>query len=1159
METHVSSPISASELAIELAKVDSAVVLVPNRILRRVIWQHRSSDTLGFHLLKQRSYILPREALLPLLEKGELHPRDAANLSDQVILLGESSDLERQDSSREKILLDYWRLLFRARLRIEWTKKFPEESTPEAEIQKRIEEIGRTEFAEIEAVLTEEHHFRRPPNPREAYIHFAVLYGELSFFACRLLPVYFPSLKNRPDIEEILKADIDEETLFHKTRPREAPLPDEFSFLDMGEKTSGFTKKVSEMFPKPREKKPGPSFAEPLSPEGQENFLRKADEARDKGNIIRVAIAHTYLAQRKNSSKEKTIPPQALAHLEQLTKRLQWALQLTDEERDNWQAAVVGLLPLAATGFWTEEARLLYDLQKVCLDREKGLYDVKLGRWLFSWGKQPLKKELPARREVLPLKHLRNAFSRVPRTGLTLEQRERLEALLHKAIKNVEEHIRTYFREPVEQALENVDLKPANLPEKVSRDKLREELLDRIVKRGMLNMSDLRDAVSRNQVKLSDLAHPKEFVSGDKLLKLNKELADSLRGVYHPGEFYLRWLQSFTSLAFGTRLGRFITLYMAVPFGGAFVALKGLFFLYLEIHHFFGHKHPEGPAHLVSETLGAQALTTVGGPLGTTAQVIVASKVAKLEDPIDHLTTPWTVALLGLFIFLMLHTPAFRKRVLQGFRLFGQGLYYLFIAFPRWLWSLPLVKALLTSQVFVFLGKYLAKPLMLGFIAFFLAYLFGGERATLVISGTVTFVAALAFFSTRIGRITDEILSNWLVESLHHFSFRLIPVIFWAIWDAFKWLVREVERILYSVDEWLYFQNGETSFSLGVRAVLGLLWGVVSYVVRLLVILIVEPSINPIKHFPVVTVAGKFMLHLLPVLTKLFEPNMGIALGGLLASAIVFGTPGIFGFLVWELKENWRLYEANRATTLRPVQVGHHGETVVQLLKPGFHSGTIPHLFSRWRRAERAHHPKAIHKCDEKLAEVAKSVQHFVKRDFLHLLQESGRFSNTRLSVGPVQLWVTRIAVTVSSASYPDSPMMMAFDLKSGWLTAQMLSPGWYKRLTDDEKGLVTQAWRGLCQKAKVSLLEREIRRELSPQIKIYDVKSQNLLAWPDGNFELKLVYDLTEDEPQRPKVIPVDSSKEWPVLDPEKIFLSRQKMYWSEWVKFWEKHSERG
>ena len=75
----------------------------------------------------------------------------------------------------------------------------------------------------------------------------------------------------------------------------------------------------------------------------------------------------------------------------------------------------------------------------------------------------------------------------------------------------------------------------------------------------------------------------------------------------------------------------------------------------------------------------------------------------------------------------------------------------------------------------------------------------------------------------------------------------------------------------------------------------------------------------------------------------------------MVATLLITKMPGVFGFLVWELKENWKLYRANRATNLRPVMIGHHGETMLRLLRPGFHSGTLPKLFAKFTRIDAAH------------------------------------------------------------------------------------------------------------------------------------------------------------------------------------------------------------
>ena len=78
-------------------------------------------------------------------------------------------------------------------------------------------------------------------------------------------------------------------------------------------------------------------------------------------------------------------------------------------------------------------------------------------------------------------------------------------------------------------------------------------------------MGDFRDALSRNNLKLPDL----EFSRGDPLLRADVRLADVLDGIYRRGEFYLRWMQQISSLAFGTRAGRLFMRFAAIPFGGA--------------------------------------------------------------------------------------------------------------------------------------------------------------------------------------------------------------------------------------------------------------------------------------------------------------------------------------------------------------------------------------------------------------------------------------------------------------------------------------------------------------------------------------------------------------------------------------------------------------
>ena len=73
-----------------------------------------------------------------------------------------------------------------------------------------------------------------------------------------------------------------------------------------------------------------------------------------------------------------------------------------------------------------------------------------------------------------------------------------------------------------------------------------------------------------------------------------------------------------------------------------------------------------------------------------------------------------------------------------------------------------------------------------------------------------------------------------------------------------------MERLIYMVDEWLQFRTGETRLKFVSKAILGPIWLLAAYVLRFCINLLIEPQINPIKHFPVVTVSHKLLLPFIP-------------------------------------------------------------------------------------------------------------------------------------------------------------------------------------------------------------------------------------------------------------------------------------------------------
>ena len=69
------------------------------------------------------------------------------------------------------------------------------------------------------------------------------------------------------------------------------------------------------------------------------------------------------------------------AQLQRLTQRMQAALDLSDADTSAWHIALVSLLEKADQGPWTVEARLLYDLQQVCIDHERDVYKLDAVEW----------------------------------------------------------------------------------------------------------------------------------------------------------------------------------------------------------------------------------------------------------------------------------------------------------------------------------------------------------------------------------------------------------------------------------------------------------------------------------------------------------------------------------------------------------------------------------------------------------------------------------------------------------------------------------------------------------------------------------------------------------------------------------------------------------
>lgn len=737
--------------------------------------------------------------------------------------------------------------------------------------------------------------------------------------------------------------------------------------------------------------------------------------------------------------------------------------------------------------------RLLHDLDRACQAHERDAFRLDV---LAPLSGQPLRRALPLQGHVRRLRALRAARARLPLGGLPPGLDGAVAAWLDRA----ERLLCDAVRPPIEAALGEVALRPASVPERVAAQKLVAELVDRVVARGFLSIGELRDALARNQLKLDDL-EARDLWRGDALLRLDRTLARSLEGIHRRGEIYLRVLARVGAVAGGTRAGRLLARHVALPAGGAFVGLEGL-------------QHVVGP---LAARLGAHP---------------------------PHLVHPAALGAVAALLWLLLHVPRARAAAAAGAADARAALGWLVLGVPRWILARPAVRRVLGSAPVCWAGRYVVKPLAVALPVWALVPGLGPLPAAL--AAAAVFAGGNVLLNSQPGRLAQEAAIDWAGQRWRELRRRVLPGLIALVLDTFRRLADAFERALYAGDEWLRLRSGEGRGTLVAKAVLSLGWRALTYLARIYMNLLVEPQVNPVKHFPVVTVASKIMLPMAPAtnaaITGALAPLVGHALAQTVAAPTVVLLPGFFGFLVWELKEAWKLYRANRPVALGPVLVGHHGETLPALLRPGFHSGTVPKLFRKLRRAARGHGPAARHRAA--LHEVEHALRTFAERELCALLAASPRWSGPPLRAGAVRLSSNRVRLALEG---PGPDAALRFEEQSGWLIAGVGCPGWMAALDPAARACLDEALAGFYKLAGVTLLAAQVSALVGPR---WDVADEGLVTWPGEDHAVEVVYPLAGGPTLAGRVRAGAAAP--PPLPAARLRFADQPIRWDAWVRAW-------
>jgi len=1214
------SSIRIEELRKAISATDPTAYLIEARVVRRLVRKQAKHPSLAFALPHGDIQVVTSEEISETILPDELGLKEPLNCKVDVILLQlpNADQLEHWPDEELKLLL--WRRLFHAH--IDRELKHLQQPDALALVQSQIDALGQVEFDEAHHVLRNEMRLTDPDSRVEAFREWISHYWEFSVFDPGRIDTWFPSMQQIDRVDQKMRLDLPIEQILERTK-----IPGAASIEAQSREAQ------DEMVLKNTQKGWSIELTQGTSERKYLWHMRRRDRSTERGNTVR-AITSALRAARCAPSRNKRAKAESTAEsdLRLFVKRLREAIGFSATEDNEWHAVLLALAKNAIQGFWNSEKRLLYDLQKVCLDKERISYRVDLLRWITSFGHKPLRRPLYNLQEVQMAKHLASATARLVQVRLSGIERERLTNLLEQASHQADHQMRLRIREPLRKTLLGVGMTPSSFPEQVAMEKLVEDALDCISERGYISMGYFRDAVSKNDLKLPDLQGLREAWSGDRLLKADDRLDQVLDGVYRRGDFYLRWIQMISAVFFGTTKGRFATLFLIIPFGGALVLIESIRHVWHKLkawtvgHSDSGHGsgshqvtqeqaqqeqdpqkvEPTQTTDLASDMVGAIAespAASVADTLVTSDQeasepvsqselqswrtmdrfglldgdnqsetVLIPPKTA--DQAVDQIVTNQLsiiplVILMGFFLMALIHLPNFRVGLWKMLRWIGQLLYALCIRLPQKLLPLDLIRRAIEHPMTQSIWIYGIKPTIVVLAVEGLIQRSWQTTTGQFLRLAIEIVALSFALNSRIGRDLQELLFEafggvWNLVRLRW----LVVAIDWIV-EFFRSMLSAFERFLYAVDEWLRFHSQESVLSLVAKAILGFVWSVISFLIRIYINLLIEPTLHPVKHFPVVTVAHKIFLPVLLILAVNMETFLSHYMNKALAMSItwfnVVFLPGFFGFAVWELKENWRLFRKNRWKKLGAIPVGSHGETIERLLRPGFHSGTLPKLFRKMRRLENeSASVKRFTKRREtmkKLHHVTEHVQRFVDRDFIALINRCDSQQHGTLICSEIKASTNSLSIALEYTPSERSPLEdtansdaleLVIQEQSGWVVAWTRQNGWLADAPERIHQAFDLALVGFLRKCGVFLVRGQVVSEFAKG-RPYDVQDQGLIVWSDDTFKEECFVKL-----EGPHVSSYD-----PSLLAKKLGLSEvpdrrwifaaSETSWEQWEKDWE------
>ncbi len=686
-----------------------------------------------------------------------------------------------------------------------------------------------------------------------------------------------------------------------------------------------------------------------LQSEANQYFIRLqrlADQSLEKGNLVDAAILRVRASRVAPAHKSNPARIMACSHLRQMVQGIHQRLGLEENQIGEATAVLDPLLEKADQGYKNREEKLLRELENIYEDVISPPQTLDLMGWILSGGTSRLRRPRILVDVIRATRFLRLAQQHLTFTRIENSARQSVEGLLRKARLVNETEVRVQIGPVLYEALKDAGFAPPSQLGQLALGQIVETLIDRILEQGFLTFQNLRDSLAVSPVKMPDLANFAQWVRGDELLRLDRRLATLLEGVYQPSELYGAMLERATAASFGTGIGRFISLFVLFPYLTAFVVVAFIYHLFKTLEH-----HNLGP---ITPDRDMAELWVISAAVGTVVLVFVARP---------------------------------RVRLMTG-HILGRTLDFLtwtFLDLPRKVSSSEMVQSLVLEPLSWVLS-YGVKPVLAIMGMRYFQPLWFEELAGWIL----WFVIFNVLLNMRPGLMAGALIIRSLKKAFSHLGNGLLGGAI-LLWQGFlKKMLTGIDGLILLVEEWISVRQKDEGLWIAMQALLQSLWFPLGYTLRFSFMVVIEPFLNPVK-LPVCFVAMKIFYPVIgPPLHLGLDGTLNFFLVEALVWVIDFIIPGAFGFFFWEFRENWRLYEANRPKRMPPAMVGPQGETLRELLEPGFHAGTIPAVYRRLRKAcdlrttrmdfrlERA--------CLREIGEICEDLARLTRRQFCDIL-----------------------------------------------------------------------------------------------------------------------------------------------------------------------------